>query len=398
MDVVVSACLLGERCRYDGGSKPSAAVQALCAREQVRVHPVCPEVVGGLATPRPPAELSGGRVLTADGTDVTEAFVAGARECCANVASLQAPLAVLKAKSPSCGIGLIYDGSHTATLTRGKGVFAALLETEVACMTTEEMVESAKPSVEHPVAIVLGTGFGHLRSLVKPVRHIDYHDVDGFPEDARPIAGHRFEATIGTVDGVPVVVYPGRIHLYQGYSASEVTSLVRHAYRLGCRDIVFACATGAVPGNAQPGLGILTDHINLTGCNPLVDDADLRHVETPFVGMRDAYTPYLRGLARGVADDLGISVQEGVYAGVLGPCFETPAEVAMLRGMGVSYVGMSTVCEVIMAHALGMNVLGLTLATNFAGEDDVSHQSVLEEATRHADDFERLVRGVLKLL
>ena len=152
-----------------------------------------------------------------------------------------------------------------------------------------------------------------------------------------------------------------------------------------------------MPGNAHVGLGILTDQVNLTGQNPLAG-SNLRDVETPFVGMTDAYTPYLRTLARGVADDLGISVEEGVYAGTLGPTFETPAEIGMLRMLGVSYVGMSTVCEVIMAHALGMNVLGLTLAANESGDATVTHESVLAEAGRHADDFERLVRGVLHLL
>ena len=203
---------------------------------------------------------------------------------------------------------------------------------------------------------------------------------------------------MGTVDDVPVVVYPGRIHLYQGYSAAEVTALVRHAHHLGCRDIIFACATGCVPGNAHKGLGILTDQINLTGRNPLAEWAELRDVDTPFVDMNDAYSPYLRTIARGVADDLGISVEEGVYAGMLGPCFETPAETAMLRTLGVSYVGMSTVCEVIMAKALEMNVLGLTLAANEAGAPGVDHQRVDAEAEKHADDFERLVRGVLRLL
>jgi purine-nucleoside phosphorylase len=277
-------------------------------------------------------------------------------------------------------------------------VFARLLEEEGICVVTEDTVESCKPSVEHPVAIVLGSGLGHLAQLVKPVRRVDYHDIDGFPQEARPISGHKFEATIGTIDEVPVVVYPGRVHLYQGYSAAEVTSLVRHAHHLGCRDVIFACATGCIPGNAHKGLGILTDQINLTGRNPLAEWDHVRELDTPFVGMADAYTPYLRTLARGVADDAGITVEEGVYAGMLGPTFETPAEVAMLKGLGVSYVGMSTVCEVIMAHALGMNVLGLTLAANECGDPTVTHQSVLEEADRHADDFERLVRGVLHLL
>ena len=114
--------------------------------------------------------------------------------------------------------------------------------------------------------------------------------------------------------------------------------------------------------------------------------------------MADAYSPYLRTIARGVADDQGISVEEGVYAGVLGPCFETAAEVRALRMLGVSYVGMSTVNEVIMARALDMNVLGLTLAANYSGDGSVTHQSVLAEAEKHAEDFEKLVRGVLRLL
>lgn len=396
MRLAVSACLLGEPVRYDGGSKPCAEVIELTKKNQV--CPVCPERAAGLSCPRPPAEQVGERVLLKGGTDVTCAFADGARAECAAAQRAEVPLAVLKAKSPSCGVGLVYDGTYTGTLTAGMGVCARLLAKEGICVVTEDTVKNVKPSVEHPVAIVLGTGLGHLKGLVKAVRRIDYHDIEGFPGDATPIEGHTFEVLVGTVDDVPVVVYPGRIHLYQGYSAAEVTALVRHAHHLGCRDIIFACATGCVPGNAHKGLGILTDQINLTGRNPLAEWAELRDVDTPFVDMNDAYSPYLRTIARGVADDLGISVEEGVYAGMLGPCFETPAETAMLRTLGVSYVGMSTVCEVIMAKALEMNVLGLTLAANEAGAPGVDHQSVVAEAEKHADDFERLVRGVLRLL
>lgn len=396
MRLAVSACLLGDPVRYDGGSKPCAEVIELTKKNQV--CPVCPERAAGLSCPRPPAEQVGERVLLKGGTDVTRAFADGARAECAAAQRAEVPLAVLKAKSPSCGVGLVYDGTYTGTLTAGMGVCARLLAKEGICVVTEDTVKNVKPSVEHPVAIVLGTGLGHLKGLVKAVRRIDYHDIEGFPGDATPIEGHTFEALVGTVDDVPVVVYPGRIHLYQGYSAAEVTALVRHAHHLGCRDIIFACATGCVPGNAHKGLGILTDQINLTGRNPLAEWAELRDVDTPFVDMNDAYSPYLRTIARGVADDLGISVEEGVYAGMLGPCFETPAETAMLRTLGVSYVGMSTVCEVIMAKALEMNVLGLTLAANEAGAPGVDHQSVVAEAEKHADDFERLVRGVLRLL
>jgi len=396
MRVIVSSCLMGAACRFDGRSKPSDAVIELCRK--VEAAGVCPETAARLPVPRPPAEHRGDRIMLEDGTDVTEAFLAGSAAEDARTVHLGAPLAVLKAKSPSCGSGVIYDGTYTGKLTAGDGTFAARLKERGVCVVDEKIVESCRASVEHPVAIVLGSGLGHLVDLVKPVRRIDYHDIDGFPRDARPVKGHTYEAIVGTVDQTPVVVYPGRVHLYQGYSAAEVTSLVRHAHRLGCRDIIFACATGCVPGSAQVGLGIITDHINLTGCNPLIELEGRRGVESTFVAMGDAYSPYLRTLARGVADDLGITVDEGVYAGLLGPSFETPAEIRMLAGMGVSYVGMSTVCEVIMARALQMNVLGLTLATNVAGEAGVSHDSVLDEAAVHADDFERLVRGVLRLL
>lgn len=398
MRVAISACLLGAPVRYDGGSKPVPEVIELAGKEGVEVLRVCPETASGLPVPRPPAEQRGGRVLLADGRDVTEEFALGSRLCRDDVVRSGARLAVLKAKSPSCGVGLVYDGTYSGRLVAGQGVFAARLDEEGICVVTEDTVRACKPSVEHPVAIVLGSGLGHLGTLVRPVRRIDYRDIEGFPLSARPVAGHSFEATVGTIDDVPVVVYPGRIHLYQGYSAAEVTSLVRHAHHLGCRDIVFACATGAVPGMAHVGLGILTDQINLTGRNPLAEWDGLRDVESPFVDMNEAYSPYLRTIARGVADDLGVAVEEGVYAGVLGPCFETPAEVAALRTLGVSYVGMSTVNEVIMAKALGMHVLGLTLAANESGAPSVTHETVLTEAERHAEDFERLVRGVLRLL
>lgn len=401
MRALVSRCLLGSACRYDGGAKPVPEVKELCGK--VDAVGICPELASGLPIPRPPAEQRGGRVMLEDGRDVTEDFERGAhlsleRARQEGICAAAAPLAVLKAKSPSCGVDVIYDGSYTGTLTRGDGLLARLLREEGFCVVTEDLVKSCKPSVEHPVAIVLGTGLGHLKSLVKPVRRIDYHDIEGFPTNAMPVSGHCFEATVGTVDDVPVVVYPGRIHLYQGYSAAEITSLVRHAHHLGCRDIIFACATGAVPGNASLGLGILSDQVNLTGRNPLAEWEGERDVKTPFVDMKDAYTPYLRTLARGVADDLGIAVEEGVYAGVLGPCFETPAEVALMRQLGVSYVGMSTVNEVIMAHALDMHVLGLTLAANASGAPGTSHESVRAGAQHHADSFERLVRGVLRLL
>lgn len=399
MRIIVSDCLRGTPCRYDGGSKPCEAVRRLC--ERVEATAVCPETAAGLPVPRPPAEQRDGGVFLSDGTDVTEAFSEGARSClkAARLAGGSLPpLAVLKAKSPSCGRGYVYDGTYTGTLVSGNGVFCKMLVEEGVTVVDEEMVKRCAPSVEHPIAVVLGSGLGSAAKLVKPVRRIDYRDIQGFPEAAEPIPGHSFQATVGSIDDVPVVAYPGRIHLYQGFSPKEVTALVRHAHGLGCRVIVFACATGAVAPNAGMGLGVISDHINLTGSNPLADPESLRGLETPFVGMGDAYSAYLRAVAHGVADDLGIELNEGVIAGLLGPSFETPAEIRALGMLGVSYVGMSLVQETIMARALGMEVLGLTLAANMAGESDVTHESVLAEAAKHEEDFSNLLRGILATL
>ena len=394
MRVAFSQCLLGAPVRYDGGSVPCAVACALASR--VEAVAVCPECMGGLSVPRKPAEVLGARVLCADGTDVTREYTEGA--ACALGALDGVSFAVLKEKSPSCGSSKVYDGSHTGRLVDGQGVFARRLRERGVCVVSENELEWYHPTVEHPVAIVLGSGLGHLVTLVKPVRRISYALIDGFPEDARPILGHRYEATIGALDGVPVVVYPGRVHLYQGYSAQQVTALVRHAHSLGCRSVIFTCATGAVVPNGRRGLAVVRDQINLTGHNPLVGPEPPRGIDTPFVGMTDAYTPYLRELAKGVAADLGIGLGEAVVAGMLGPSFETPAEAGMLAALGASHASMSLVNETIMARALDMGVLGLTLATNVAGDSGLTHEEVLEDAATYTEDFERLVRGVLSLL
>ena len=318
MRVCVSRCLLGVPCRYDGRARLSEAVARFARHVSDAggtVIDVCPEVAGGLPTPREPAEILGSRVVTASGVDVSEAFRRGAEASLALVSRHPSvPLAVLCGKSPSCGSSYVYDGTHTGRLVAGDGVFSRLLKERGVDVADEKSVEACRPSVEHPVALVLGTGLGHLAGLVKPVRRIPYPDIPGFPASAEPLPGHRFEATVGTISGVPVIVYPGRVHHYQGYDALEVTSLVRHAHRLGCRVCVFACATGAVRGMAEPGLGVISDHVNLTGLNPLVGwerISELSRVDTDFFDMADVYTPYLRGLARGVAEDEGIALGEG---------------------------------------------------------------------------------------
>lgn len=399
MRVLISACLLGRRCRYDGSAAPSCAVGRFARRLGEGVVPVCPEGYSGLPVPRPPAEQRDGRVVLATGEDVSRAFDTGARKTLARARETGTRLAILKSKSPSCGVHRIYDGTFSGRLVVGDGCAARLLMEEGCTVVTEETVEFCEPSVEHPVALVLGSGLGAFAEHVKIVRRIPYSDIEGFPEAALPVAGHRFEVLVGTVGATPVVVYPGRIHMYQGYSELEVTALVRHAHRLGCRDIVFTCAAGGVDPSIAPGtIGLITDHMNLTGRNPLTHREVAALIDTPFVPMAGAYSEYLGELARASAKELGVTLHEGVYAGLLGPTYETAAEIGMLQTLGASYVGMSTVCEAIMARALGMKVLGLTLVTNTAGETELTHEEVLEESAKAATTFVSLLASTLAKL
>ncbi|MDY2777695.1 MAG: purine-nucleoside phosphorylase [Collinsella sp.] len=267
-------------------------------------------------------------------------------------------------------------------------------------MADEELVDFCAPSMEHPVAIVLGSGLGALADRVKVVRRIPYEDIDGFPHEALPVEGHRFEVLVGTIEGVPVVVYPGRVHLYQGYSALEVTSLVRHAHRLGCRDIILTCASGAVRDIEPGSFGLIADQINLTGHNPLATPEGAAHSlwETPFVPMAGAYSNYLSDLAREAAHEVGVNMAEGTYVGMLGPSYETDAEIHALGVLGADFVGCSTVCETIMAQALKMQVLGLTLVTNKAGRADNNHAEVLAAAEAAAEGTTGVLLALLRRL
>ena len=411
--IAVSACLLGNLCRYDGGSSVCDAVcRFVGARGTVPLAPnpgpkgpspwlpVCPEQLGGLSTPRPPAERVGERVLTVTGSDVTAAYAQGALRSLKIARQAGVRLAILKSKSPACGCGYIYDGTFSGRLAPGDGVAASLFKQEGITVVDEKLIEYCEPSVEHPIAIVLGSGLGALGGRVQVVRRIPYTDIDGFPAEAIPVAGHKFEVLVGMIDEVPVVVYPGRIHMYQGYSAFQITSLVRHAHRLGCRSIVLSCASGAVR-DVEPGtVGLITDQINLTGQNPLAcpEGVAAAGLDVPFVPMAGAFSGYLSELAREAANEAGVPLAEGTYAGLLGPTYETAAEIRALGNLEADYVGMSTVCEAIMARALGMEVLGLTLVTNKAGRADNNHAEVLAAADAAAAATEAVALGVLHRL
>ena len=207
------------------------------------------------------------------------------------------------------------------------------------------------------------------------------------------VAGHAGVAYAGRWAGKRVAAFAGRAHLYEGYAAGDVVYFVRLAAASGAKTIVLTNAAGGLePTFARGDVMLIADHINLTGATPLA--ASIGH---PFVSMLDAYSPRLRRLARDAAALRGITVREGVYAGVRGPQYETPAECEALRRFGAHAVGMSTVLETVAARALGVEVLGLSLISNVIGDGaDVSHGDVLAAAQDGAERVATIVEAVLR--
>jgi purine-nucleoside phosphorylase len=244
-------------------------------------------------------------------------------------------------------------------------------------------------------AIVLGSGFGTvLRERIAGAT-IPYRRIEGMPEPT--VAGHAGEALVGMLHDKRVIAFSGRFHLYEGRSAQEVVYPILVAAQAGARTIVLTNAAGGITSTYRPGdLMLLVDQLNLTGTSPLIGPDVLPGAEARFVDMIDAYAPHLRELARHIAGQYEIVLHDGVYAGLLGPAYETPAEVAYLRTIGADAVGMSTVLETIAARALGRDVVGFSLITNVHGAGvPTSHEEVLAASQRSAEDVARLVEGIV---
>jgi purine-nucleoside phosphorylase len=223
------------------------------------------------------------------------------------------------------------------------------------------ITERAGGAVE--LAIVLGSGLADALRGRGALQSIPYDALGVMP--APTAKGHVGEALVGTLGGRRIIAFCGRYHLYEGRSAEEVVTPVRLAIAAGAHTIVLTNAAGGLNRAFNAGdLMLLRDHLNLTGANPLASLAGLDGVPERFVNMSDAYPADLRALARTAAEAHGLRVHEGVYAGLLGPSFETPAEVAHLRLIGADAVGMSTVIETIAARARGARVLAASLITN----------------------------------
>lgn len=247
------------------------------------------------------------------------------------------------------------------------------------------------------IAIILGSGLGGLAKSIGGAVRIPFGDIPNFPEAT--VAGHEGAVIIGSLGGRDIVALSGRFHMYEGHPAALAAFPVRVFHALGARDLFVSNAAGGISSRLAVGdLMIISDHLNLMGTNPLVGEA--QEGETRFPDMTDAYDPGFRRLLRTSAEKLGIKLREGVYAGLLGPSYETPSEIKMLKLLGADAVGMSTVPEVIMARALGMRVAGVSCITNAAAGVTgaaLSHAEVLETTNRVSAAFESLVTEFLAL-
>ena len=247
-------------------------------------------------------------------------------------------------------------------------------------------------------AIVLGSGLGAFADHVNRPISITSGDIPGWPEPT--VAGHAGQLVAGTVAGRKVLVVSGRVHLYEGRSPSDVTFGIRVLALAGIKTVVLTNAAGGINPAFAPGtLMVIDDHLNLTGVNPLVGPNDDRFGPR-FPDMTTVYTPALRALAEEAGQAVDVPLAHGVYAGVLGPSYETPAEIRALRTLGADAVGMSTVCEAIMARYMGVDVLGLSCISNRAAGlgPELSEDDVNVTVTAAAGRIARVLEGIVARL
>lgn len=257
----------------------------------------------------------------------------------------------------------------------------------------------AQTKQQPKIGLILGSGLGGLADAVEGADFVAYHDIPFWPQST--VEGHKGRLVIGQLMGAPVIVQQGRSHFYEGYSMAEVTLPVRVMRRLGVETLIVTNAAGAINPQYTPGdVMLIIDHIGLmgmTGLNPL-RGPNLDEFGPRFPDMSQAYNRDLLSLARKVAQQKQIVLQEGVYVGLSGPSFETPADLRFLRAIGADAVGMSTVPEVTVAHHAGMRVLGFSGISNKAnldGSTQTTHQEVLQAGQMIVPKLKAIIQGVL---
>jgi purine-nucleoside phosphorylase len=254
-------------------------------------------------------------------------------------------------------------------------------------------------NVQPQIGLILGSGLGELADDIQEAVRIPYGSIPHFPVST--VEGHAGQLVTGLLQNKTVIAMQGRFHYYEGYSMQDVTFPVRVMKALGVDQLIVTNACGGMnPAFKAGDLMLIQDHLNMTGANPLIG-ANEPELGPRFPDMSRAYTPELLVLVREVALELGIEIQQGVYAGITGPTYMTPAELTMLRNLGGDAVGMSTVPEVIVASHMAMKVIGISCVTDMAiGEflEPLSHEQVMEVANRTKPRFISLVREVIARL
>lgn len=254
----------------------------------------------------------------------------------------------------------------------------------------------SQTSVRPRIGLVLGSGLGGFGYELSDATRIPYNNIPFFPRSTA--IGHAGQMVIGSAAGVPVAAMQGRVHLYEGYSAQEVAFPMRVFDCMNIHAVVLTNAAGGINLEYQQGaLVVLTDHINLQAHNPLVGPNDERYGPR-FPDMTQAYWKPYREIALAAAKKAGKTLYQGVYAGLVGPSYETPAEIRYLRTVGADLVGMSTVLEVIAARHMGIKVLAISCVTNMAAgilDQEINHEEVLQTGERVKGDFVALLRAVL---
>ncbi|QJC51810.1 purine-nucleoside phosphorylase [Paenibacillus albicereus] len=258
---------------------------------------------------------------------------------------------------------------------------------------------ASRSPVMPQIGLIMGSGLGILADLIEEAVTISYESIPHFPVST--VEGHAGELLVGKLGGVPVILMKGRFHMYEGYGAELTAFPVRVMKALGADKLVVTNAAGGInTGYSAGDLMLLSDHINFTGRNPLMGPNDSA-VGVRFPDMSEAYSRRLRALAKEIAAEQGFELREGVYLAVLGPSYETPAEIRMMRTLGADAVGMSTVTEVIAARHCGLEVVGISCITNMASgilDQPLSHEEVIETTERVKSRFLNLVQTLVSRL
>jgi len=255
---------------------------------------------------------------------------------------------------------------------------------------------ASRTALRPAIGAILGSGLGGFAALIEKPSTLPYAEIPHFPQSTAP--GHGGRLLIGTLNGVPIAVMQGRVHGYEGYSASQIAFPTRVLARFGIRTLILTNAAGGIRTSFHEGqLVLISDHINLTGMNPAAGPNDERFGER-FFDMGDAYSRRLRALAHEAAKTEGFALEEGVYIGLQGPSYETPAEIRAFRTLGADLVGMSTVLETIAARHMGVEVLGVSCVTNMAAgikEQPLTTEEVLETGKLVERQFARLLSRIV---